>query len=234
MKHTNYRGKVSCMTVRDGKPFERGREWFAITSHEDGQRTLRMQCELDDRHLVRDVTYTLDPQLRPLDCFVRLHKHGQFLGSGWCRFTATEAECETYSAQLGRVSQRVGLAAPARAFGMHPVNGDALLVTAFDHSKPELIQPAHNVFISSLEHDGSSGPLVLPIGFSIEYLGREPVATKAGTFEADHYRFLLERTFPADHPTEEIWCMPETYFFVKAQVGGYINTTFELVEFTRE
>ncbi len=233
MKHTNYRGKVVCMTVRDGKPFERGREWFSITSHEDGQRTLRMQCELDDRHLVRDVTYTLDPQLRPLDCFVRLHKKGRFLGSGWCRFGDGEAECEVYNATLGRVSQRVALRSPARAFGMHPINADALLLTAFDHSRPERIQPAHDVYISSFEHDGSSGPMVLPIAFQIEYLGREAVQTRVGTFEADHYRFLLEGTFPSDHPTEEIWCMPDTYFLVKAQVGGYINTTFELVEFAQ-
>ena len=32
MKHQNYRGKVSCMTERDGKPFERGREWFSIVN----------------------------------------------------------------------------------------------------------------------------------------------------------------------------------------------------------
>lgn len=233
MKHVNYRGKVACMTVRDGKPFERGREWFSITSHEDGQRTLRMQCELDDRHLVRDVTYTLDPQLRPLDCFVRLHKRGRFLGSGWCRFTPEEAECEVYNVQIGRVSQRVRLPGPVRAFGTHPVNVDALLVTAFDHSKPERIQPARDVYISSLEHDGSSGPMVLPVPFAIEYLGREQVETRAGVFEADRYRFLLEGSFPTDHPTEEIWVVPETYFFVKAHVGGYINTTFELVEFAR-
>ena len=231
MKHKNVRGKILAMTERDGKPFERGREWFSITYHEDGQRTVRAQCELDDRHLLRDVIYTLGPDLRPLDAFVRLTRAGKFLGSGWCRFTGSEAECEVFNVQMGRVSQRVPLAAPATGFGTHPVTCDALLLAAFDHSKPEKAQPAVGILMSSMEHDGSSGPLLSPINFAIEYLGRENVTTRVGTFEADKYRFLLEGSFPEDHPVEEIWCIPETYQFVKVRVGGYINTTFELVEY---
>lgn len=231
MNHRNVRGKILAMTERDGQPFERGREWFSITHHEDGQRTVRAQCELDDRHLLREVIYTLGPDLKPLDCFVRLHKAGRFLGSGWCRFGEREAECEVFNAQMGRVSQRVPLDRPATGFGTHPVTCDALLLAAFDHSRPEKVQPALGVLMSSMEHDGSSGPLLSQIKFAIEYLGREQVVTPAREFEADHYRFILDGSFPEDHPIEELWCIPGTYQFVKVRVGGYINTTFELVEY---
>ena len=138
-------GKNSRHDRTDGKPFERGREWFSITYHEDGQRTVRAQCELDDRQLLRDVVYTISPDMKPLDCFVRLHRAGRFLGSGWCRFTDTEAECEVFNNQMGRVSQRVPLGQRAAGFGTHPVNCDALLLAAFDHSKPDRIQPARGV-----------------------------------------------------------------------------------------
>ena len=104
----------------------------------------------------------------------------------------------------------------------------------FDHSRPEKIQRVRDLYISSLEHDGSSGPLVLPIDFQLEYVGREKVQTKVGTFDTDHYRLLVAGTFPQEHPTEEIWCLPGTCQFIKAYVGGYMQTTFELVELEGE
>lgn len=219
------------MTTRDGQPFERGREWFSITYHEDGQRTVRAQCELDDRYLLRDIVYTLRSDMTPHDCFVRLHKNGAFLGTGWCRFEGMNAECEVYSVQMGRVSQRYTLQHPSAGFGSHPVTIDSLLLSNFNHAIPDLIQPARGILMSSMEHDGSSGPLLSGIDFKIEYLGREMVVTPVGPFEADHYRFILEGSFPDEHPVEEIWCIPDTYMFVKVVVGGYINTTFELVEY---
>jgi hypothetical protein len=231
MRHKNVRGKISALTERDGKPFERGREWFSITYHEDGQRTVRAQCELDDRQLLRDVVYTLTSDFKPADCFIRLHRAGKFLGTGWCRFQDKFAECEVFNAETGRISQRIPLSSPLTGFGTHPVTCDALLLRAFDHSKPEKVQKADGVLMSSLQHDGSSGPMLSPISFGIEYLGRDEVTTPVGTFEADKYQFLLDGSFPEEHPTEEIWCIPETLMFVKVRVGGYINTTFELVEY---
>lgn len=231
MKHRNVRGKILAMTTRDGQPFERGREWFSITYHEDGQRTVRAQCELDDRYVLRDVIYTLDVNLRPRDCFVRLHHRGRFLGTGWCRFTKHEAQCEVFNVEMGRVSQRLPLCRPAAGFGTHPVTCDALLLASYDHSNVNHVQPARGILMSSLKHDGSSGPLLGKIDFAIEYLGRESVVTEPRVFEADKYRFLLEGSFPEDHPIEEIWCVPDTYQFVKVRVGGYINTTFELVQY---
>lgn len=231
MKHRNVRGKIVAITEKDGQPFERGREWFSITHHEDGQRTVRAQCELDDRELLRDIIYTLTPDLKPADCFIRLHRKGLFLGSGWCRFAEDYAECEVLNAEMGRVSQKYPLPRRANGFGTHPVTCDALLLAAYDHSRPEKVQIQTDMLMSSMQHDGSSGPLLSPIRFGIEYCGRESVKTPVGSFDADKYRFVLEGSFPDEHPMEELWCVPETYQFLKVRVGGYINTTFELVEY---
>ena len=82
--------------------------------------------------------------------------------------------------------------------------------------------------LSSLEHDGCSGSLLCPIDFRIEYVGRESLTVPAGTFEADHYRFLLDGSLPQEHPTEELWCTPEDFIFLKVYVGGRVDTTYEL------
>jgi hypothetical protein len=52
-----------------------GRERFAITTTADGARTLRPQCEMWDDELLRDVTFAINADDRPLDAFIRLTQH---------------------------------------------------------------------------------------------------------------------------------------------------------------
>lgn len=236
MENRNVRGKISYRTEKDGNNIEYGQEWFSVTWHADGQRTLRSVCEIESgpiakRSVTRDVTYTVDREYRPLDCFVRLHQDGKFLGSGWFRFTDSQAECEVFNVTTGRVSQKFDLQRPVPSFGAHALICDITHLAKFDHSSKERIQPAQGVMLSSFEHDGCSGPLLCPLDFKIEYVGREELTVPAGTFETDHYRFLLEGSLPQDHPTEDLWCTPEDFVFVKIAVGGYMNSSFELIEF---
>ncbi len=235
MAHRNLRGKISYISHQKGDPFEYGREWFTYTWHEDGQWTQRSICEIEpgpvrDRHVIRDVTYTLDKNNRPLDCFVRLHQDGAFLGSGWFRFTERMAECEVFNTKMGRVSQCVELEAPPLSFGAHNLTCDVTHCARFDHNSNEKIQPARHVLMSSPEHDGCSGPLICEIQFDIEYAGRESVTVPAGTFDADHYIFHLQGRMQEEHPKEEVWCLPDDFVYVKIKVGGYMNSTFELVK----
>src|SRR5690606_33471185 len=118
---------------------------------------------------------TVDAARRPLDCFVRLHRDGRFLGSGWFNFRDGVAECEMYGALHGRVSQRFDGSRPP-SFGAHALTCDVTHLERFDHGRGERIQPARGVYLSSLEHDGCSGPLLFPIEFGIEYVGRETIA----------------------------------------------------------
>ena len=54
MKHRALRGRIAYLHDRDG---ERGREWFSISVQDDGTRTLRAQCEMDDEDLAETVAF---------------------------------------------------------------------------------------------------------------------------------------------------------------------------------
>lgn len=233
-KNRHLKGKLTYWHEVDGKRSERGREWFMTTWHPDGQRTLRAVCEIDrglagDRTVTRDMTYTVDSERRPVDCFVRLHQNGRFLGSGWFNFHDNTAECETWGVPIGRISQRFENSSPP-SFGGHAITCDVTHLERFDHGSPDKVQRASGVYLASPEHDGCSGPLLHPIEFGMEYVGRETITVDAGTFETDHYRFLLEGSLEKEHPTEELWVTPDEFVCVKVFVGGYMNASFELTE----
>jgi len=237
MKNRHIRGRLVYWGETEGRRIERGREWFMTTWHPDGQRTLRAVCEIEPglvtgRRVTRDVTYSVDAERRPLDCFVRLHQDGRFLGTGWFNFRDGVAECEAWGVPMGRASQRFEAGVPP-SFGAHAITCDVTHLERFDHARPERVQSARGVMLSSPEHDGCSGPLLFPLDFAIEYVGRETLTVGAGTFEADHYRFLLEGSLPTEHPTEELWCTPEEFVCLKVSVGGYMSSSYELVELER-
>lgn len=239
MKHRNVRGKILYLSQEGSEPQEYGREWFTYTFHEDGYLTVRSQCEIEpgvveDRSVIRDVTYTVDDEFKPVEGYVRLQENGAFLGAGWFHVTDKLAECHGYNLRDGQIHQRFELDKPVPSVGAHALTCDVLHLARFDRDKDEAIQSARGAMLTSLEHDGCSGPMLAPIDFKIEYLGRETIAVPAGTFETDHYQFLLEGTLPKEHPTEELWCLPEEFIFVKIAVGGYMNSTFELAELHRD
>jgi hypothetical protein len=231
----NVRGKILYISD-DGT--ERGREWFGFTYRKDRQLTLRAYCEMDDAQVQRDVVQTMNERYHPLDCFVRLHVKGEFLGTGWIRVTDAEAECEVFNVQMGRVHQRVPLPVPATSLVSHPISSDALLMAGFDHSKPERIQTWEGGLSTSPLLDGASGPFI-SVGRerSVEYVGPEKITTPAGTFDAHHYRLLMGSKPRPDgkKPSYDIWCTHPDYLIVRGEVGGYLNNRtgfgrYELVE----
>jgi hypothetical protein len=230
----NVRGKLLYISD-DGS--ERGREWFSFTYRKDRQVTLRAYCEMDDIQVQRDVVQTMNERYHPLDCFVRLHVKGEFLGSGWIRVTDKEAECEVSNVAIGRVHQVVPLAVPATSLVSHPISSDALLMAGFDHSKPDRIQKWEGGLSTSPLLDGASGPFI-SIGKerAVEYVGPEKITTPAGTFDAHHYRLLMTGArSDGKKPSYDIWCTHPDYLIVRGEVGGYLtNATgfgrYELVD----
>ncbi len=211
----------------------RGIERFSVSVAPDGSRTLHATCEIFDRAVSKDVVYSVDRHWQPTDAFVRLIKDGTLLGSGWYRFDRAQAEVQSWNRALGRIDQRVTLDRPVPTFGPHPLSCDVWHLAAFDRSRPERIQRLEGTMMSSLEHDGCSGPMLHPIGFGIEYCGPERITVRAGTFDVDRYQFHLAGSLPVEHPLEELWCLPDDYIIVKIRVGGYLATTYELTELTR-
>jgi hypothetical protein len=232
----NTRGKISYISD-DGK--ERGREWFSFSRREDGQVTLRAYCEIDDGRVERDVVQSMTANFAPLDCFVRLHIGGKFSGTGWMRFTDTEAECEVYSTVLGRVQQRMALPMPAATLVSHPISSDALLMAKYDHSKSDRIQGYRGGMSTSQRLDGGSGPFLSASEreAQIEYVGPESITTAAGRFDTHHYRLLMDGRPDGKHPSYDLWVTHPDYLLIRGEVRGYLNNKtgygrYDLVEYS--
>jgi hypothetical protein len=246
MPHRTIRGILQYTSDKpERKGQERGREHFTMTIHGDGRRTLRALSEIDDPPpVLRDVTLSLGSDWKPIDCFVRLTVGDRFMGSSWFRFTKDLVECEGYTAQEGRISQRVPLDAPLGMFGTHPIAADAWLTNVANLDKGPHWQLYENLWLCSLDHRGATGPMLMrhPLGLRLAFVGRERIEVKAGSFDALHFRFgensdvepTDTRNEPGKHPPYELWCTADgDYVFLKAFVTGYMMTAYELVSLER-
>jgi len=235
--HRSVRGTIAYTSEKpERKGQERGREYFMINTHSDGRRTCIAHCEIDDRpSVMRDITYSLDADWMPTDCFVRITVGDRFMGTGWFRFHPEYAECETYTVLEGRVTQRMDLARPLVTFQNHAIACDAWHLRLFDRSQGAGVQGIEQVLLSSPDHRGASGPMLFSIGIGIEYVGEERITVKAGSFDALHFRFVSSPGLPQEHPPYDVWCTNDGEFlFLRGITGGYMLTHYELAELSRD
>ncbi len=233
--HMTLRGTIEYTSNKpEQKGQERGREYFVITKHSDGSRTCSANCQIDvEPSVMRDITYSLDPDWFPTDCFVRISVGDRFMGSGWFRFAPTFAECETYTAVEGRVTQRMELEKPLVSFQNHAIVCDSWHFKQYDLSKGPGTHVIEPLLLSSPDHRGATGPMLFRIGMGIEFVKKEKITVKAGTFRALHFRFISSPGLPQEHPLYDVWCTDDgEYLFLRAHVGGYMMTAYELSEFS--
>jgi hypothetical protein len=231
--HRSIRGTIRYTSKKpDRMDQERGREYFMMNIHADGKRTCIAHCEIDDRpSVMRDITYSLDENWVPMDCFVRLVVNDQFMGSGWFRFGPDFAECETHTSLDGRVSQRMETDGRLKTFQNHAIVCDSWHMRLFDRSKGPEVQSIPEMLLSSPDHRGATGPMLFRIGFGVEYVGEETIEVEAGKFDALHFRFVSSPGLPEAHPPYDIWCTnDDDFIFLKGDIGGYMQTYYELVE----
>lgn len=219
---------------------ERGREHFMWTDQSDGVRVVHAHCEIDDApSVVRDVVMAIDANGRPLDAHVRLTVGGRFEGVGFFRFDERSAECEAFNRSAGRVlqrvTQRIELDAPVRALGAHPICGDALMLRVYDRARGPGREFYPNMMLTSPDHRGATGPALFALGFGIEFVGPDRITVPAGSFDALHFRYVdTAGGLPQEHPPYDVWCTADgDYVFLRGQVGGYMQTRYELVELVR-
>ncbi len=212
---------------------ERGRESFRIDVHADGCRTIAAHGEIDDAPaVVRDVNLRVGPDRRPHECFVRIAVGGAFAGSAWFRFDEDMAECEAFTATEGRVSQKIRLSEPLRAFGNHAMVNDGYMLNLYDLSKGPGMQVIPRLLLSSPDHRGATGPMLFAVDLALEFVGRESMQVTAGTFDALHFRMVDVPGLPLEHPPYDLWCTADgDYVLLKATVGGYMQTAYELISY---
>ena len=222
-------------TMADRPGAERGREHFRIDMHADGCRTIAAHGEIDDAPaVVRDVNLRVDADNRPQESFVRIAVGGEFRGSAWFRFSNTHAECEAWTNIEGRVSQQMALERPLPAFGNHAMVNDGFLLNLYDLSKGPGVQVTRRMLLSSPDHRGATGPMLFAIDLAVEFVGRETLTVGAGTFAALHFRFTDIPGLPLEHPPYDLWCTDDgDYVLLRARVGGYMQTHYELTSYTQ-
>lgn len=211
---------------------ERGREYFTLTQQPDGIDVMAAHAEIDDAPSVtRDVTLALrHDDSSPIDCAVRLTVGGEFEGSGWMRFADGYAECESYNRRDGRLTQRIDTAGRVRWLQAHPILGDALLMKLYDLSRGPGTVFYEDLFLTSPDHRGATGPLFFVTGFALVYVGEETIRVEAGEFRARHFQVTgTAGNLPEEHPPYDVWCTADDdYLLLRAGAGGYMQTRYEL------
>jgi hypothetical protein len=210
---------------------ERGRERWTLVRHADGRRSLVAHAEIDDQpSVLRFVQLNLLPDWTPSDAAVRITVGDEFRGSGWFRFAKDVAECETWTATEGRVSQRMHTPGGVGFFGGHAIQNDGWATQLVDRSRPGELQ-AVSVLLSSPDHRGATGPLLARVEANMVFDGEEEIEIAAGTFSAWHFRFVTVTGMDGEHPDYDVWTSTDgDFIFLKGQVGGYMQTAYELVE----
>ena len=236
--HRTIRGTVRYTSKKPERlDQERGREYFTLTQQADGTDVLLAHCEIDDEpNVIRDVSIAMrHADSAPLDCSVRLTVGNQFEGSGWMRFADGYAECETYNRRDGRIRQKIDTAAPVKWLQSHPIVGDALLMKLYDLDKGTGTTVFSDLFLTSPDHRGATGPMFFITGFSLVYVGDEEVTVGAGTFQARHFQVTgTAGNLPEEHPPYDVWCTADDdYILLKAGAAGYMQTHYELTELFR-
>lgn len=217
MEHRAIRGRLDYVTDDVGVT---GNEWFTISVHTDGARTLRSLTAMDDDKVLRDVTYSVDAQWRPLDCFIRLTINDKFQGSGWFRFAEDVVECESYSADGGRISQRWPVEGRIPLFVNHSVASDCWVNALIDKNRKHETQHFYPRLASSALGNGGSGPMIgntttvtpEPGKLALDYIAEEEIDVPAGRFLCD--RVSLNR---GKIPRFETWSHGPDYIPVQAR-----------------
>jgi hypothetical protein len=226
------RGRVTYRRRGGGEQW--GFEDWSITRGADELRVFAAHCEMtfDGQSTIRDNVLSVDAAFQPIDAFVRIMRDGGLTGSGWFRFSDTEAECESWSADAGRISQCFPIQKPIRGFGVHAVQGDGWLAATFPYENG----PGHTQFfgrnlLHSLHHFGATGPYIHTSGSGLRYVGPETIEVPAGRFDCHRVAFV---GLTNDHPPYDMWITRDGEFlYVRGEVQGYMDSVFELEELTR-
>ncbi len=234
MPNRTLRGFTRCTSNQaERRGAERGREHFLITDQAGGVRVMHAYFEIDDSpNVVRDEMLALGPQGHRLDAVVRVTGGNRFEGGGFFRLTERMAEDKVFNRSASRSSQRIELAEPLCALGVHPICGHALMLHSYGLSQGARRRFFPNLMQTSPDHSRATGPALYALGFGLELVGRVTVTVAAGRFDALHFRFTdTAGQLPQEHPPYDMWCTADgDYLYLKGRAGRYMPTRYELVE----
>lgn len=207
----------------DGR--ETGRERFELIGSPAGV-TLRAFCEMDDVALTRDVTLAMDAQWRPLDGFCRISRHGAREAALWFDVGAHDVVLNGWIGGARVEQARLALTEPLVYLGLHPLQGDALIVNARGTDHPGVFVPIACA-TNSISPDGDEAVGVRPVTIEVAYLGEERIQVPAGSFVARHYALRWDPSWPA----ADLWVRAEDCVFLKLD-WSHVDASYVLAELT--
>tara|TARA_R110002049_G_scaffold115854_14_gene268094 strand:- start:2071 stop:2862 length:792 start_codon:yes stop_codon:yes gene_type:complete len=166
--------------------FERGRELWWLTRNRDGSRTMRSLAMTDDSKFVRDVTYTLDRNGRPMRLYIQLQVDEELVGSGYFHVSGNTMNVVTDSVDTGHTIQSVTVPEKFHIL-THAVMLDAW--PAWSYELEEGGSQTIAVYTTSPLWNGTSGPLGRMTTQRFTLHGTEEITVPAGTFTARHFSF---------------------------------------------
>jgi hypothetical protein len=187
------------IAYRDGAGEQVGCERFELSSHAGGH-ILRAFCEMDDVSLLRDVSIAMDQAWRPREGYCRVNIKGRLAAAMWIAADAQGVTAECQLSDGGRVSQRLASAEPPQYFGLHPLQGDALIAQIRGQDDPGAFRRIEAV-TNSISPNGDEDLHAVLMGIDVAFIGYEPVTVAAGSFTAR--RFALR--WRDDWPSADLW-----------------------------
>lgn len=202
---------------------EVGRERFELLSRSGGF-TLRAFCEIDEIALTRDVTLAMNRAWRPLDGFCRITKNGRRDSALWFDVTEKAVRLDGWIGGARTRRTTFPLSEPLAYLGLHPLQGDALIVNARGTDLRGEYVPIASV-TNSVSTDGDEAPGLRPITIDVAYVGEEDVMVLAGTFAARHFRLRWQPSWPP----ADLWVRQQDCVFLKME-WAHVPITYELAE----
>jgi len=199
-----------------------GRERFELAGHAGGH-VLRAFCEMDDIGLLRDVTLSLDEAWRPLDAFCRITRAGVVEAATWF---GVEDDAVRVEGVVGgnRIGQSLPTDGRCAYLGLHPLQGDALIVTQRGEDEPGLFRTVQGI-TNSISPNGDIGLDGVPVAIDVAFIGYESIVVAAGRFEARRYALR----WSPEWPPADVWVRKHDCVFLKMQ-WSLIDNWYELAE----
>jgi len=217
-------GRIAYRAV-DGS--ETGHEHFDLSSHTGGH-ILRALCVLDDAALLRDVSLSMGPDWKPRDGYCRLVREGREEAALWFDVGADSVRVEGRIAGAALPSQRIPTDGPLAYLGLHPLQGDALIVQVRGTDQPGIFLPVE-ALTNSISPNGDEAVGACPVRIDVAYMGDTQISVAAGDFAARHYQLCWRDDWPA----ADLWVRRRDCLFL-AMRWSHVPTTYELTALVEE
>lgn len=218
------RGRIA---YRDADGENVGHEHFELVGHEGGH-LLRALCRIDEADLLRDVSLSMDHAWLPEEGYCRILRGGRAEAALWFRVAPGGVTVDASIRGTPLAQQFIATQQRLPYLGLHPLQGDALIVEQRGTAAPGQFLPIETV-TNSISPNGDEATAGAHLFIDAAYIGEETLEVTAGRFAARRYALRWR----ADWPPADLWVRQEDNLFLLMR-WSMIPTWYELTHWTDE